>query len=193
LRAEAKQLILSWRKSYAAAVSSASDAGTRLGGVGVADAELGVGPSSTEPLAAAGVDGERVEIVPVELVRHLVGSSRFYFHCPGSRSFCGRRVLKLYFVCQQSGFLCRRCAGLTYAGPYESSAMRAVRRASKLWRDLDSAAAAAVTSGAEAIPEPDYKRLIGEVLQAETQVTEIQVAQLQRLIAWLDNRRKFTL
>jgi hypothetical protein len=32
------------------------------------------------------------------------------------------------------------------------------------------------------------QRLLDEALQAETKATEIQTAQLQRLIAWLDNR-----
>jgi hypothetical protein len=136
-------------------------------------------------------------VVPIELVRHPDGSSRFYFNCPGHRSShksnagtgvsCGRRVAKLYFL--RGLFLCRQCHGLIYSGPYESPGQRALRRANKLWQRLNSAVTAEA-AGAEAMPEPAYARLIEEVLQAETQATEACTARLQRLVAWLDKRSR---
>jgi hypothetical protein len=113
-----------------------------------------------------------------------------------ARRACGRRVLKLHFVHLRtpgvsSGtgdgryrFLCRHCGGLVYAGTLVRAGQRALRRANKLWQRL---------AGAEEAAEA--AQLIAEALQAETRAAEVHTAQLQRLIAWLDNRRdpEFTL
>jgi hypothetical protein len=141
-----------------------------------------------------------------------------------ARRACGRRALKLHFVrhlhrnetpglpgssvtgdeasdeaSDEAGdeagsgryrFLCRRCSGLVYAGPYETSRQRALRRANKLWQRL----AGAIMSGTEEAAEA--AQLIAGALQAETQATEACTAQIQRLIAWLDQHRdkpQFTL
>jgi hypothetical protein len=110
-----------------------------------------------------------------------------------TRRACGRRVLKLHFVRQsETGryrFLCQRCGGLRYAGHFENRRQRALRRANKLWRRLDSATLDSAEGAAEAA------QLIAGALQAETQATEAHTAKLQRLIAWLDHRRgpQFTL
>jgi hypothetical protein len=105
---------------------------------------------------------------------------------------CGRRVTKLHFA--RARFLCRHCSGLVYACQYERPEQRALRRVNKLWRRLDECLDTA-HGNATTFTVPDYERLLAEALQAETQATEVQVAQLQRLIAWLDHRRKpeFTL
>jgi hypothetical protein len=119
---------------------------------------------------------------------------------------CGRRVARLYFSRpwrkQRSSrtvdgtgdaagdgtgegrhrFLCRHCSGLVYVGPFESRRQRTLRRANRLWRHLAGAEGAAEAGAAE------VAQLLAEALQAETQATEAQTAQLQRLIAWLDNR-----
>jgi hypothetical protein len=109
----------------------------------------------------------------------------------GDQTACGRRVLKLHFVRQsESGryhFLCRHCGGLVYAAAYESIGRRLLRRANKLWQHLDSATLDSATlDSAEGAAE--VAQLIAGALQAETKVAEFRTAQVQRLIAWLDNR-----
>jgi hypothetical protein len=146
-------------------------------------------------------------VIPVELVRHLDGSYRFYFRCPGrdadnastdnagtdnagtnnaSSAKCGRRVLKLHFVSLQGRrhFLCRHCSEFSYTSQFADPRQQALRRANKLWRRL-----AGTEDAVEAV------QLIAKAMQAETQATEAHTAQIQRLIAWLDNRREpqFTL
>jgi hypothetical protein len=228
LRAKAGRLIISWRSRTTGAEtdtmsdSAETDTGTEAG---TTDA----GTMSDSAGIDEGIDEDMTKIViPVELVRHLDGSYRFYFRCPGpdtgtgggaddkagtgieassrrddipgdsretnegdpndARRACGRRVLKLHFVRQsETGryrFLCQRCSGLRYAGPFENPRQRALRRANKLWRRL-----AGTEDAVEAV------QLLAKALQAETQATEAHTAQLQRLIAWLDNRRgpQFTL
>jgi hypothetical protein len=104
--------------------------------------------------------------------------------CPitdnASSAKCGRRVLKLHFVCLQGRrhFLCRHCSEFSYTSQFENPRQRALRRANKLWQRL-----AGANADAEAL-----SRLLAEALQAETQATEARTAQVQRLIAWLDHR-----
>lgn len=66
------------------------------------------------------------------------GGKRPYFICPGIRNniACQRKVQKLYGV--SSYFLCRHCYGLTYASQSEDQFDRALRKADRLRRKLDS-------------------------------------------------------
>jgi hypothetical protein len=212
LRAEASQLRISWR-----------DAGK-----------------------AQGEQEGAVEIIPIVRTPCRHGGDRAYFICPGSRATatagtdvtdagarraqtstasaelragvnCGRRLTKLYLLDRY--FLCRHCAGLVYASPYEQEPwQRAFRRANRLrQRRFGSAAyptpasnrldtgylnGAGISGIAIDAPEKPkwmpvrtYERLLDELLRAEIQAYQARADWTRRFVDRVVDRSKppFTL
>jgi hypothetical protein len=76
--------------------------------------------------------GEVNQFVPIEWTACRFGGARPYFVCVGAD--CDRRATKLYLSGRH--FVCRHCAGLTYATRRETPTNRAIRRAAKIRRSL---------------------------------------------------------
>jgi hypothetical protein len=141
-------------------------------------------------------DGEQrevTEIIPIVYAPCRYGGTRPYFLCPGDTAAgCGRRVFKLYLV--RRHFLCRQCSQLVYASKSEQPWRQAFRRANKLRQRL-----AIVGASVPESPKPcgcaPMHACWRKHLEAETRATEAGTARLQRLLAWIESRRKplFTL
>jgi hypothetical protein len=190
LRAEARQLRLSWCSPPADNAKTTDNATTN--DERTSSAETANEKTTDDPTA---VHEDATEIIPIVQVPIPHGGSRLYFICPGiGAAGCGQRANKLYLT-QRHRFLCRHCSGLVYASQYETPAAKAVRHANEAWWRLDSAMTAEAAGRAIPMPEPVYERLIEEAMAAEAQATEAQAARLQRLVAWLEKRRgpQFTL
>ena len=101
-------------------------------------------------------------------------------------------MFKLYLV--RRHFLCRQCSQLVYASKSEQPWRQAFRRANKLRQRL-GIVGASVPEKPKAMRMRAYARLLEETLEAETRATEAGTARLQRLLAWIESRRKplFTL
>ena len=141
-----------------------------------------------------GQDGEVTESVSIVQVPSNLGRGSLpYFICPGEGGgCCGRRVRKLYLA--RRYFLCRHCVRLLYASKSEQPWRQAFRRANKLRQRL-GIVGASVPEKPKAMRMRAYARLLEETLEAETRATEAGTARLQRLLAWIESRRKplFTL
>jgi hypothetical protein len=151
-----------------------------------AEVELGADELGADELGADEVVNETTNEAASEATEDNPDTGAKPGAKPGAKAAgCGRRVLKLYF--SHNRFLCRHCSGLVYACQDDRPGQRALRRANRLWRRLD-ATGADIDAGA-------LSRLLAEAMQAEARATEAQTARIQRLIAWLDNRRgpQFTL
>jgi hypothetical protein len=171
LRVTAKQLQLSWRRF----AGEASSGGASSGGKDSADTII------------------PIVIIPIVYGPCPLGGIRPYFLCPGNNAAgCERRVLKLYLV--RRYFLCRFCGRLGYASKSEQPWQQAFRRANKLRQRL-GIVGASVPEKPKDMPVSVYARLLEETLEAETRATEAGTARLQRLLAWIESRRKplFTL
>jgi hypothetical protein len=140
------------------------------------------------------------EIIPIVRTHWFWGGTRGWFLCPRT-GFCGRRVLKLYFV--HGRFQCRSCGRVIYRTPYEKPWQRAARRASVLRQRLGIAAVGVDASttghgGTPSLPEVPadipvevYAQQLEELLRAETAADEGRTEQLQRLVSRIPPR--FTL
>ena len=98
-------------------------------------------------------------------------------------------MIKLYLSGHH--FLCRLCARLVYASPYEQPWQRARRRAHKLRQRLGIAGIAdPLPKVPKGMLATTYARLLEAILRAEIQADEAQADQLQRLVAQIEDRSR---
>jgi len=106
----------------------------------------------------------------------------------GTAVGCGRRAAKLYLVHRRL-FLCRHCSGLVYVSPYQKRPwQRAYRQVDKLARRLARADAPPLAKSHRAMPDGIYAQLLEELLRAELSAYEAGTADLQELIARLEEK-----
>ena len=113
---------------------------------------------------------------------------------------CGRRLTKLYLVNRY--FLCRHCAGLVYASPYEQKPWQRALRRARLLRQRLGSADTGLDGTLDGAPEKPvamsvdiYAQSLDAILQAEIQAYQGRADWTRRFVARIVDRTKpeFTL
>jgi hypothetical protein len=118
------------------------------------------------------------------------GGARPYLICPGvvNGIACQRRVAKLHGPGRY--FLCRHCYRLAHASQRESVLDRAIRRASKIKRQLggEGGLAASFPPRPRGMWQRTYERLREKATAADMMANAAFEAEAERLLARIDDR-----